>query len=285
MRLELAKEESKGQGSRPLHEDIFASLLIWQGLDLEEQQYVLSFQLLHPGPVLTLLCQRRRLCADINGIGQHATDNQRAALLERGNRIRRKIEAWSEIQHLYMPSVASLRAKVDREGRGKPQDATTLELFLPSQILSLVECDDQLYSFEWHLHFAQAHDALNDIRRLLVLCSRLHCSKEHFARGQFHNTRGVTVLNRINDRIHFHAKKYRETRILLEWLAPRVMLVSWDLQLKVLQDEDIRALEEGDEGSSTEGQRVLSWIWRIPGANSNKATQEGTCIELSPVAC
>ena len=175
--MELAKEESKGQGSRPLHEDIFASLLIWQGLDLEEQQYVLSFQLLHPGPVLTLLRQRRRLRADINGIGQHATDNQRAALLECGNRIRRKIEAWSEIQHLYMPSVASLRAKVDREGGGKPQDATTLELFLPSQILSLVECDHQLYSFEWHLRFAQAHDALNDIRRLLVLCSRLHRSK------------------------------------------------------------------------------------------------------------
>ena len=75
----------------------------------------------------------------MSGLGQHATDSQRAALLERGNRLRRKIDAWSEIQHLYMPYVASLRANVDREGGGKPQDATTLDLFLPSQILGQVD--------------------------------------------------------------------------------------------------------------------------------------------------
>lgn len=134
-----------------------------------------------------------------------------------------------------MPCVASLRAKVDRDGGGKHQDVTMLELFLPSQILGLVDCDQHLYSFEWRLRFAQAHDALNDIHRLLVLRSRLQRSKERFARGQFHNTRGVAVLNRVNARIHLHAKKYRETRILLQRLAPKVLIIGWDCQLKPLQ--------------------------------------------------
>ena len=223
----------------------------------------------------------------MTNLGQHATDSQRATLLERGNRIRRKIDAWGEIQHLYMPYVASLRAKVDREGGGKSQDATTLELFLPSQILGEVDCNLQLFKFEWRLRFAQAHDALSNIRRLLILRSRLHCSKERFARGQYHNTQSVTILNHVNDRIQLHVKKYRHTRILLQQLAMKLLTVGWDHQLKPLQDEDIRALEEGDGGSSTEGWRVLSWIWRVPGTiNSNETTQEGVLhVILVQMSC
>ena len=175
-----------------------------------------------------------------------------------------------------MPYVASLHAKVDREGGGKSQDATMLELFLHSQILGEVDCDLQLFKFEWRLHFAQAHDMLSDICRLLILHLRLHRSKERFAHGQYHNTRSVTILNHINDRIQLHAKKYQHTCILLQQLAMKLLTVSWDHQLKPLQDEDIQALEEGDGGSSTEGQRVLSCIWRVPGTiNSNETTQEG----------
>ena len=235
--MELAEEEKEGQGSKPLHENVSASLLIWQGLELEEQQYVLF----HFSSYIWsyLVYRRRRLRADMSSLGQHATDSQRAALLERGNRIRRKIDAWGEIQHLYMPYVASLHAKVDREGGGKPRDATTLDLFLPSQILGEVDCDLQLFKFEWRLRFAQAHDALSDIRRLLILRLRLHRSKERFACGQYHNTRGVAVLNRVNNRIQLHAKKYRHTHILLQRLATELLTVGWDHQLKPLQDEDI----------------------------------------------
>ncbi|KIL54938.1 hypothetical protein M378DRAFT_46403, partial [Amanita muscaria Koide BX008] len=165
VRLQLAEEEKQAQleGYRPLHEGVSASLLIWQGLEIEEQQ-----------------C---RLCVDTNSLGQHATDKQRADILERGNRLRRKFDAWCDIQHLYMPGVASLRAKEDHEGGGNSFDTSALELYLPSEIIGKASCEMNLFEYEWRLCFAQAHDALNTIRRLLILRSRLHRSKERFARG------------------------------------------------------------------------------------------------------
>ncbi|KAF8333824.1 hypothetical protein F5887DRAFT_1079836 [Amanita rubescens] len=261
VRLQLAEEEKKAQelGQKSLHEEVSGSLLIWQGLDIEEQQY--------------------RLKADTDNLGQHATDNQRAAVLERANRLRRRIDAWSEIQHLYMPGVALLCAKEDKEGGGKALDATSLSLFLPSQIIGCADCNQILFEFEWRLRFAQAHDALNEICRLLVVRSRLHRSKQRFARGQAHNTRSMSVLNQLNEKINFSVKRYRDTRVLLERLARRLLKVGWEHQLRPLADEDIRPLEEGDSHSS-EGRRTLSWIWRIQGTIiKEEATQEALRVE------
>ena len=175
-----------------------------------------------------------------------------------------------------MPSVAFLRAKADQEGGGKALDPATINLLLPSQIIGRAECDQRLFQFEWRLRFAQAHDALNDIRRLLVLRSRLHRSKERLARGQSQNTRSLAVLNRVNAKIQYSARKYRNTRSLLQQLEQKVLVVSWDRQLQLLRDEDIRPLSEGDGSGTTEGQRVLSWIWRVQGnVNTKETTQEG----------
>ena len=118
---------------------------------------------------LPIYFSRYRLKADTDKLGKHATDNQCAAVLERANRLRRRINAWSEIQHLYMPGVALLHAKEDKEGGRKTLDATSLSLFLPSQIIDCADCDQLLFEFEWRLRFAQAHDALNEIRRLLIV--------------------------------------------------------------------------------------------------------------------
>ncbi|KIL55458.1 hypothetical protein M378DRAFT_90872, partial [Amanita muscaria Koide BX008] len=256
VRLQLAEKEKQAllEGYRPLHEGVSASVLIWQGLEIEEQQ-----------------C---RLRADTGSLGQHATDKQRADMLERGNRLRRKYDAWCDIQHLYMPGVASLRAKADQEGGGDAFDASVLELYLPSEIIDRTDCKLKFFEFEWRLRFAQAHDALNSIRRLLILRSRLHHSKERFSRGQFHNTRSVAVLNRLNGRIDYSVKKYRMMHVRLQRLAEKLLKVGWEQSLQLLQDEDIRPLDE-DEGRS-EGRRVLSWIWRIQGTgNSEETTQAG----------
>ena len=225
--------------------------------------------------ILLYFC-RRRLKADTDNLSQHATDNQRTAILECGNKLHRRIDAWSEIQQLYMPGVALLHAKEDRDGGGKALDATSLNLYMPSQIIRHVECNQSLFDFEWRLRFAQGHDALHEIRRLLVVRSRLHRSKLRFARGQSHNTRSLSILNRVNQRIDFSVKRYRDTRILLEQLARQVLKIGWEDQLRPLLEEDIRPLDEGDSGS-TEGRRTLSWIWRIHGSIiKEEVTQEGT---------
>lgn len=175
-----------------------------------------------------------------------------------------------------MPGVAAIRARADKEGGGKALDATTVELLLPSHVIDRVECDMKLSDFEWRLRYAQAHDALDDIQRLLVLRSRLYRSKERFSRGQYHNTRSVNILNCVNSNINYGVKKYRQTRVLLQQLSKLLLKVGWEHQLKVLQDEDVRQLEEGEGSSVSEGRRVLSWIWRAQGVGSTEeAMQEG----------
>ena len=182
-----------------------------------------------------------------------------------------------------MPGIASIRARADKEGGGKALDATAVELLLPSHVMDRVDCDMKLFEFEWRFRYAQAHDVLDEIRRFLVLRSRLYRSKERFSRGQYHNTRSVNVLNRVNSKINYSIKKYRQIRVLLLRLSKILMKVGWEAQLKVLQDEDVRPLDEdmrpldeGDESSVSEGRRVLSWIWKVQGVGSTEeATQEG----------
>ncbi|KAF8873377.1 hypothetical protein BD779DRAFT_1477029 [Infundibulicybe gibba] len=88
VRLELAQEEAIAITSRKIsivHEDITPSLLISQGLELEDLQ--------------------RRLQVDMQNLGAEATDLQRAKVVEDSNRLQRRIDAWIEVQHLYIPQV------------------------------------------------------------------------------------------------------------------------------------------------------------------------------------
>jgi hypothetical protein len=50
-----------------------------------------------------------RLHADNGNLSQHATNEQQANILAHRNSLQRRIDAWTEIQILYMPSVSQLR--------------------------------------------------------------------------------------------------------------------------------------------------------------------------------
>ena len=56
---------------------------------------------------------RRRLALDVAEMGPHATNLQQAKIVERSNALRRCIDAWIEIQHLYIPQLASICMAVD----------------------------------------------------------------------------------------------------------------------------------------------------------------------------
>lgn len=113
-----------------------------------------------------------------------ATSLQQARILERSNALRRRIDAWIEIQHLYIPSLASIRAAADQEGGGKPLAVHDIELYLPSRIHSMVLCDILLLEHEWELRYAQGHSILNDLRGLLLMESMMLKSKSRHSRGQ-----------------------------------------------------------------------------------------------------
>ncbi|KAF8877970.1 hypothetical protein BD779DRAFT_1677037 [Infundibulicybe gibba] len=250
IRRTLAAEEAESmkQGTAyVLHADVSAHMLITMGLDLEEQQW--------------------RLADDYSRLGQHATDDQRGQLQNRANVLRRKITAWIEIQHLYMPGLSTLRAQNPTEPPMAPDHSgiEQIPLYLPSAA-PIILCDSRLHKFEWQLRCAQANDALDELRNSLRLRSYLYIDKDRFQRGQRANTRSRTIIQRIDRRVSVAAKKYTTAQAALLVLAPILKEADICNIYPKLQAKDIRGLSEADDnaargGRISEGRRKLSWIW------------------------
>ncbi|KAF8874887.1 hypothetical protein CPB84DRAFT_1853471 [Gymnopilus junonius] len=145
--------------------EVSASQLITMGLELENQQ--------------------RRLGVDADLLGIHATDDQKTKLMLRSNTLKRKIEAWIEIQHMYIPSLHLFRSRAadmrDSPTETPPQD---IPLLLPSSIPGDIPCDYRLKHIEWRLRYAQCGDSLDDLRDALCLRSFILIDKSRFQRGQ-----------------------------------------------------------------------------------------------------
>jgi hypothetical protein len=244
-----------------LDDTVSHSVLMSMGIELEEQQSVIDYR----GYTMTNTASafRRRLRSDV---GQHATDNQLANVQGRKNTLQRKIDSWTAIQVLYVPGLAMLRRHHNGLSEEQPQNAS---LWLPSAISGRVSCDLRLYSHEWDLRYAQANDALREVRRNLQLRAHLFKYKDRFSTGQQANTRANATISRVQRYINSSAARYRSARKALLSLAAHLSKGdSWKLSLLELRDEDIRGMTVGEEGE-TEGRRSLSWIWKSFGTASD----------------
>ncbi|KAG6835885.1 hypothetical protein H0H93_013691 [Arthromyces matolae] len=245
VRLELAEEDAaqlKENVTNVLHDDVPPSRLIAQGLELEDHQHALQ--------------------VDIEALGKNATDLQRTKVVERSNRLYRKIEAWITIQTLYMPHVAIIRSRAESAGGDEPPSPLTIDILLPSAVIQQKgPCDTTLLEYEWRLRYAQAHGCLDEIRRAILLRSRMYKTKDSIIRGQRMNTRSNTLIQKVSDRVETAAKKYRRVRSALTSLASRLSKVGWESELQPLTAQDIKGISR-EESDESEGRRTLPWIWR-----------------------
>jgi hypothetical protein len=252
-----AKEIKRGVVST-LDDVVSHTVLITTGLELEEQQ--------------------RRLQFDLSGSGLHPTDAQLAKVQERKNSLQRKIDNWCIVQTLYLPGLAMLRRTSSGPSEDRPQD---IALWLPSAISGKISCDTRLYSHEWDLRHAQANDALHDLRRNLQLRSYLFKYKDRFATGQVANTRANTTVSLAQQHINASVARYRVSRKALLSLAVQLKKGdSWQTALPDLRDEDIRGMTMGEEGE-TEGRRTLSWIWKRGGVSGGEDSDLHECKSKS----
>lgn len=211
-------------------------------------------------------------------MGLHSTDLQRAKMIERTTGVRRRIEAWQEIQSLYMPGVVRLRTRVTATSEGivKPWD---MELLLPSEVLHLIpSTSPALISCEWKLRLAQAHDILDELRNHLLIRTRLFNTKDRHIRGQRGGTRSSKVIAGLEDKIKADTARYRKARAALLVLGISLSKVGWEGTLRDLRDEDVRGLGDMYE-NRTQGTAVPSWIWRVQSAaagDDTVAMVEGT---------
>lgn len=240
---------------------------------------------------------RRRLKRLHKALGPHSTDRQQAKVMEGLNSLRRRIEVWATIQESHVASVKPLRAEwkdasqaaaaaaeaaedaeVASSKSRKRKKKTIVEnliavvewpLFLPSSVAGRVSQTLKLLDSEFRLREAEAYECLTTMRRQLLYRSHIYKFKNRHITSQLLNTRANTTVKSVVSIIDEAAARYRYLHARLVILhetmgtsATGKKKEGWDRALRVLQEEDIRALDEGDI-NETEGSRQISWIWRI----------------------
>ncbi|KAG2046731.1 hypothetical protein BDR06DRAFT_1014480 [Suillus hirtellus] len=238
VRLTLSQEEAQEleRGiNNSLHHEISPAVLISSGIGIEEEQH--------------------RLLRDLSALGDHATDLQRSKLQDRMNVLQHKIEQWCQVQVF---------------NTLKEEKAYEICLWLPSQLKDHAPyaiCDERLCRFEWDLRRAQASDSLNDLRQHLLLCTHLYKFKDINIRGQRANTRAAAVIRKVEHNVTEAGKSYRHTWTALSRLCRTLGEDDWQSIFPVLEPANVRGMSEGEAGQS-EGNRTLSWIWKMQGVSA-----------------
>jgi hypothetical protein len=230
-------------------------------------------------------------------VTEESTDTQKTKIIERSTRLRQKIESFYEIQNVYMPSVAFLRRQADEDCE-EELPIHTVDLKLPSGCLrapSKLIVSDELCRYEFRLRVGEAHDALDSLRRHLLLKDSIWRFRHTEVLGQRNMTRSQQVIQDVERKIKLDVARYRRAYVALALLGPRLKETTWQSVFKRLQDSDIRAFKESDEiiasaghkrkkqskkskFNSTlggEGKRTPSWIWMTTEQHSKFELTEG----------
>ncbi|KAJ6570826.1 hypothetical protein DFH09DRAFT_1362492 [Mycena vulgaris] len=266
-----AREEAGEADAGDVRGDMHITELVGMGLQLEDQQRVIAF--------------------DMAATGLHPTDNQRRAMIERTSKLRRKIFAWIEVQTKFFPQLARLR---DLEDEARARIAETqvvpgikvsdISLWLPSTIASAAGPDaaevvvrDDVRRHEYRLRVGQAGESLDELRRLLLIAA-------------------------LNNQVKRAAAQYRDARRALGRLGKVLKTKEWEWSFLDLKEEDIRGLPRATFGDPEwqmgkkkkkrskakkarldRQARELSWIWINRGARyepgDDRAMNEAVRIE------
>ncbi|KAJ7024617.1 hypothetical protein C8F04DRAFT_1270161 [Mycena alexandri] len=255
VRLKLAEEEysATGDGTEVEREES-PSTFISMGLELEESQ--------------------RQLAVSIKAAGPKPSTSDQLETLKRRTQLRVRLRAFRKLQMTFMPKLrryltASQRSTWDADDKEPEQT----RLFMPSDISSRVNrmkaCAPGLDGVEARLRVGETGEALDGLRGGLRIRTATTKFKVRNWSGQRALTRGQGILRNALLKLKGHGE--------------------WEKKLRVLTEEDVRALNERaltaeeqaareqlreagevvEEGGiaalgdvvTGETHRSLSWIW------------------------
>ncbi|KLO05116.1 hypothetical protein SCHPADRAFT_947170 [Schizopora paradoxa] len=250
IRRELNAEEAEelAKGVVPTHA-VSASQYLVAGLQLEDQQRSLYLQ---------------------HAVTKSSSTTRSLAIEDKESELRRKIAQWKlDIQPKYMPGIPVAPANDDLNDDGGGDHAGEVwevPLCLPSSFSAeqrRTYCAPGVEEKERRLRFAQAEDALDELRRVLraVLALDTHKGKQTAGSGVAANTRMQTLLSRHRAKQDRIAERYRAARKALCALDPvgASAKEGWGNRLKVLNKSHVTP-PVAEDGQS-EGRLELSWIW------------------------
>jgi hypothetical protein len=185
-------------------------------------------------------------------------DLQEGELIEQRNQLSKRISVWEQLQPIYMPGL--LQYKFETLGKGNvPTNCTAhpedVDLWFPSKLPNEVRqriCTQDLPGIEEKLRTAQCYDALEGIRHVLKIKSRLIKFKQKNVRGQKEGLRSRAIIDKVHHRARATAAKYRAAR------AAKLLLSGsgeWEKNLRVLADADVRAYQDPMKLARKRGRR------------------------------
>ncbi|KAJ7601623.1 hypothetical protein DFH06DRAFT_1153729 [Mycena polygramma] len=258
-----------------------------------------------PGSFLTMGLQleevQRRLEIDVRAL-KDPTAAQKLAFTKRRTTLLKQIIRFRKIQRVYMPAVRSILSDDQRQvfdGNGEQLPEAT-RLFMPSEIADAAlrgrVCAIGLPEVERRMRRGEAGEALEAVRQGLRTRTMTNRFRLRNYTGQGMMTKGQGILRRVNIKISLAKVRYRYSRAALLALEGHG---DWETVLRVLKDDDVRALNERAltaeekaqnehwaelggaiiEGgiarasglATGEGAHTLSWIWYTadPGAGGD----------------
>ncbi|KAG6848447.1 hypothetical protein H0H93_016880 [Arthromyces matolae] len=234
VRKELAEEEKARiiGGGVALHETSASGFLVL-GLELEEIQ---------------------RRIIKLGKPGQTQTPTHGATLLEQRNSLRIKLKSWEQLRSIYIPGLLQ-HLSSSSPISSSPDIPEKQDLWLPSQLppeTRQTACISGLSEMEVKLRIAQCHDALEGLRHVLRLKTRMIQFKNANIRGQKNSTRSRAIIDRVHERARGFTEKYRACR-------ERILALSgpgdWENMLRPLQDRDVRAYTDPEKLQRRTGRR------------------------------
>ncbi|KAJ7626018.1 hypothetical protein FB45DRAFT_750195, partial [Roridomyces roridus] len=222
--LELERQDAERvKAGIPKIHNVSPSSFIAAGLEVEDEQ--------------------RQVRAQIE-LKKARTTAQEIDIAALRRKLGRNVARLRVLQQTYTPaSIVALNARDVPEGENMENEP----LFLPSALSAAQRSTEPLAGLavmEDMLRDAQCEGALEDLRRLLTVKSRLLTYKQTEARHQGMNTRARSIVNRNEVKIRLHSEKYQNA-----WEAKRRLcggdpgLVGWPLLMR----EDIQCMEDAAE--------------------------------------
>ncbi|KAJ7447609.1 hypothetical protein B0H11DRAFT_1744856 [Mycena galericulata] len=263
VRRELAQEAAaRAAGGEEEDGEVFEGMHVTEmvsvGLQLEENQRTLGF--------------------DMAAMGLHPTDDQQRKMVERTSKLRRKIESWIEHQQGFVPRVIWLRRREDaaRAYAARSQvvpgvKVHDIKLWLPSNMMKVpgalrkldsTWCPKDLQQYEYRLRVGQANESLHDIRRGLLVRAHLYKYKDKNIFGVKRSMRSNDKIDALDDLIRRAAAQYRAARAALVSLGRALQENAWEVTLKELKEEDLRARPRRQPRKKRK-KLPMSWIWIV----------------------
>jgi hypothetical protein len=183
--------------------------------------------------------------------------------MKRRTALVKKIHKFRQLQMVYMPALRGFLSDHEKQvldGNGE-QTAEVTRLFMPSEIGvdARKACAIGLVEVEARMREGEAREALEVVRQGLRSRTMTNRFRIRNYTGQDALTRGQGLLRQINIKIHLAKIHYRYTRAALLALLGHGV---WEETLRVLKDEDVRALNERALVAEEEA-RGISWTsWR-----------------------